>query len=126
MLSTIIPHAYAAGTVSGNSLGGLPAVTPASGDVFSVILSWLEPALLIFGIIAFVYVLYAGFMYMTAGSGENTENAKKVIINALIGLIIISLSYVIVKFATGFIGNLKDAPAGGVTDPAAAGKMLNE
>ncbi len=47
-------------------------------------------------IIAFVFLIIGGFLYLTAGG--NAEQSKKGlsgILNAVIGLIIISLSYVI-------------------------------
>lgn len=48
------------------------------------------------GALAFIYLLYAGILYITAGG--NPDQAKKAqtsIINAIIGIIIIVLAYII-------------------------------
>jgi len=52
------------------------------------------------GIIAFIFVLYGGFLYLTAG-GDSAAAAKArgIIINAMIGLIIIFLSYILIRTA---------------------------
>lgn len=59
------------------------------------------------GVIAFAYLIYSGFIYLTAGG--NAESAKKGqtgILNAIIGLIIIALAYTI---STAVIGTLNNA-----------------
>lgn len=63
------------------------------------IISWV---LIIAGIVAFFYLVYAGFTYLTAGG--NPEAAKKGqqgIINAIIGIVIIVLSWAIIRFVAG-------------------------
>jgi hypothetical protein len=53
----------------------------------------------ILGIIALVIVLYAGFLYMTSGGKpDQIEKAKKLMINAGIGLVIILSAYSITVF----------------------------
>mgnify|MGYP001560717069 FL=1 len=71
------------------------------------------------GIIAVVLIMYAGFLWMTAGgNAEKIEQAKKIITNAVIGLIIITSAYAIVLFIfralTGELG-----PGGGSSGPPA-------
>ncbi len=62
------------------------------GRVVDVILLWA-------GIIAFFYVLYGGFLYLTAGGDAGAVGkARTTILNAIIGIIIIALSYAIVNF----------------------------
>lgn len=56
---------------------------------------------IIAGIVAFVYLLYSGFIYLTAGG--NADAAKKGqqgIINAVIGLVIIFLAAAIIRAIT--------------------------
>ena len=56
------------------------------------------------GIIAFIYLVYTGILYMTAGN--NPDQAKKAqgsLINVIIGIVIITLSYVIVRTIGGLI-----------------------
>jgi len=67
----------------------------------TVIVQWIT---IIAGILAFFYLVYAGFTYLTAGG--NADNAKKGqqgIINAIIGLIIIILAYAIVRAVISFM-----------------------
>ena len=48
------------------------------------------------GIIAVVLILYAGFLWMTAGGdSKNVDSAKNILKAAVIGLIIILMSYAI-------------------------------
>jgi hypothetical protein len=49
------------------------------------------------GIVAVIYLIYGGFMYVTAaGDADKATKGRTVIINALIGLAIIAVSYLIV------------------------------
>ncbi len=76
------------------------------------------------GIIAVLLVVYGGFLWMTsAGDPAKVEKAKKVLLNAIIGLIIILLAFVIVSFVirsiqgvTGGNGNNNHRPPGGDDD----------
>ena len=62
------------------------------------------------GIVVLVIMLYAGFVYMTAGGEEQKiATAKKLMVNGVIGLVIILSSFAITQFvlnklagATGF------------------------
>ena len=46
------------------------------------------------GIIAFIFLVYGGFMYLTAaGNPEQSKKGGQAIINAIIGLVIIALAY---------------------------------
>jgi len=63
------------------------------------VLPWVGAAA---GILAFAYLIFSGFLYLTAGG--NAESAKKGqqgILNAIIGLVIIALAYTI---TTALIG----------------------
>ncbi len=58
---------------------------------------------IIAGIVAFFYLIYSGFIYLTAGG--NPDAAKKGqqgILNAIIGVVIITLAYGIVTAIGGF------------------------
>ncbi len=55
---------------------------------------------------AFIYLILAGIKYVTAGGdAAKATEARQAIINAIIGLIVISLAFVIINFATG-VGNV--------------------
>ncbi len=70
-------------------------------DLLSAMAAIVRLLLLWAGIIAFFYALYGGFMYLTAGGdGGKTTQGQKTITNAIIGIIIISLSYILVAYIT--------------------------
>lgn len=53
----------------------------------------------IVGTVLVILMLYGGFLWMTAGGEEKkVEEAKKIIKNSIIGLIIVFLSYGIARF----------------------------
>jgi len=60
---------------------------------------------------AFLAFVYAGILYVTAyGNDENLEKAKKIMIYAAIGLIVVIASYSIVNFFTeGLVEELSDS-----------------
>lgn len=54
-------------------------------------------ALLFLGLVATSFLIFGGFMYITsAGNDQNVEKAKKLIIYAAVGIVIILLSAVLV------------------------------
>ncbi len=56
------------------------------------------------GLIAVIFLIWGGFQYITAGGNEETaEKGKGTVVNAIIGLVIIGLSYVIVNVVIGLI-----------------------
>lgn len=53
----------------------------------------------IVGVIAVIMIIYGGFRYITSGGNDSSVSAaKNTILYALIGLIIVALAQVIVKF----------------------------
>lgn len=65
------------------------------GDIVALLLSFV-------GIIFLILTVYAGFLWMTAqGNSSQVEKAKDLLINAIIGLVIVSAAYSI----TLFVGN---------------------
>jgi type IV secretory pathway VirB2 component (pilin) len=59
------------------------------------------------GLVAVIFIIYGGYQYMTGGGGEGAEKAKKTILGAVIGLIIIIASVAIVNFVNSAMhGNL--------------------
>ncbi|MCK9185969.1 PKD domain-containing protein [Candidatus Gracilibacteria bacterium] len=77
---------------------GLNKALTASTDVREFILKIVNFALGFLGLVAILIIIYAGVLYLTAGGAEeNTGKAKKAIMYAVIGLIIIVGSYAIVN-----------------------------
>ena len=67
--------------------------------VKTIIINIINTALSFLALIFVVLVLYAGFLYMTAGgTAKNVEKAQNILKDAVIGLAIIFASYVIVNF----------------------------
>ncbi len=55
-------------------------------------------------LIALLFLIIGGFWYITsAGNEETAEKGKNTVINAIIGLVIIALSYVIVRVVINFV-----------------------
>ena len=64
-------------------------------------------------LIAVLFLIIGGFRYIvSAGNEETAEKGKKTVINALIGIVIIILSYVIVSVVS------RTVSSGGTSSPA--------
>ncbi|MDX9893606.1 MAG: hypothetical protein RB292_04335 [Patescibacteria group bacterium] len=88
------------------SVGGGESVDT-SGDPFLTGLAVIINSLLTFiGIIFFMLLIYAGFLWMTArGKEEQVDKAKRITREVVIGLIIIVLARIITEFVLTQIGN---------------------
>lgn len=83
-------------------------------DIRTTISRIINAFLGLLGIIAVLIILYAGFIWMTAGgSEEKITKAKKLLINGFIGLAIIMSSYAIVSFLFRAILEGPGGPVGG-------------
>ncbi len=78
-------------------VGEIPKIQPLS-DWKSALARVVNWALVLAGLLAFIFFLYAGFQYLTAGGGDGAETAKKTMVNAIIGLVIIFISMAVVRF----------------------------
>lgn len=76
------------------------------GGLKNQIESWANTFAAVVALIAVVMLIYAAYLYITAGTNEdNTKKAKTTITYAIIGLVIAILSYTIVKVAISFIAS---------------------
>ena len=74
----------------------------AEADIGNLILKYVNFALPFLALAAFIGFVYAGFLYVTAyGNEEQIQKSKKILIYAVIGLIVVILSYSIVQLLTG-------------------------
>ena len=74
----------------------------AEADIGNLILKYVNFALPFLALAAFIGFVYAGFMYVTAyGNEEQIQKSKKVMIYAIVGLVVVILSYSIVQLFTG-------------------------
>jgi amino acid transporter len=73
--------------------------TNASTNLTSMIVGVINVVLGFLGVIAVVIILFAGFKWMTAaGSEEKVKDAETMIIQAIMGLVVIFLAWVIANF----------------------------
>lgn len=67
----------------------------------NILMGLINLFLIIGGIVAFIFVLLGGWTYLTAGGDSNAAGkGRTMIVNAIIGIIIIFLSYSLVRFVT--------------------------
>ncbi|MCL5407153.1 MAG: pilin [Patescibacteria group bacterium] len=78
-------------------------VSPSGNSISAIITRVLGFVLLIAGAIAVIYLIYGGLLYITAGGdAEKATKGRTALVNAIIGIVIIALAYVIV----GWVGNI--------------------
>lgn len=69
------------------------------GNIINIVLGFL-------GVLLLVYLIYAGFLWMTSSDSKGPEKAKEMIRNAIIGLIIIVSSFAISNFVLTQLPNV--------------------
>ena len=82
----------------------LPTITPANtgtgnyatvGSIIQFAITWI---IYVAGALAVIYLIYSGILYITAaGNPDAAKKGQQGIVNAIIGLVIIVLAYVIVN-----------------------------
>ena len=101
-LSVVVPHAAAAQAFTGPGLyGGLGYAAliggPSHLDAISLVLSIIAFVLDILTLVAVIVIIIAGIRLIVSMGAEEAKNAaKKTIIYAIIGLIVVLLSRIIV------------------------------
>jgi hypothetical protein len=66
------------------------------GERIKTIINWISALI---GVVAVIMIIWGGFKYITSsGNNESVSSAKKTILYALVGLVIVALSQLIVKF----------------------------
>jgi hypothetical protein len=110
MLTNLIQRIYAASpntsAPDSDTLGSALTVNTTVTDVqglVTLIITWI---IYIAGVLAFIYLVVSGITYITAGG--NAEQAKKGqqgLINAIIGIVVIVLAYVILQSVNSIAQN---------------------
>jgi len=91
------------------------------GNIFSLVQIVVNAFLAIIGVLLLIYLLYAGYKWMTAqGDEEKVTAAKETIYRAIIGIIIIVAAYAISIFVMSRLeaGTLKPSSGAGSSVPA--------
>ena len=83
-----------------------PGVLPANANSPAALLFLVINILLsIAGLLAVLFIIIGGFQYITSGANsELAETAKKTIQNAIIGLVVIILSFIVVQVINQALG----------------------
>ena len=93
------PNPFTTAQTNVSTVGNSAGVTNQSVDLYTIIGNVINIVLGFLGVLLLIYILYAGFLWMTAGGNEeNIEKAKGYIKNAIIGLVIIILAFAISNF----------------------------
>src|SRR3990167_6311291 len=79
------------------SLGGTTL-----GTIISLLLTYLFP---LAGLLLFLYLVFAGFQFLTSGGDpKKVEQAKQRLTNGIIGFIIVFISYWLVQIIARILG----------------------
>lgn len=75
---------------------------PPGTDIFLVLGRLADWLFLLAGAVAVLFLIYGGITYIVGGA-KAEETAKKLIMNAIIGLVVIALAYVIAQLAVDLV-----------------------
>lgn len=94
----------------GKSAGYFDRNTPEEESIIIAIAKLINIILSFLGVIFIILLIYSGFMWMTAAGNEaQVEKAKKIMVRAIIGVIIILVSFAATWFVMGALSDvLKD------------------
>ena len=91
-----------------------------TADLESTVIKIIQWALGFLGLVAVIIIMYGGFIWMTAaGNEEKVRKAKKIITQAVIGLVIIMLAWAIVTFIIGRLNGILNGPGQQFCTPGA-------
>ena len=122
--SLLLPVVALAQADSNFGLDQLSSIEIGRQSLVDTISSIVNIVLGILGIVAFIIILYGGFLWMTSkGDEKQVSKAKKVIIDGVIGLAIILASWAIAVFVMNLLGRGTgiNNPGGGGEDPGGGG-----
>lgn len=86
-------------TATGNCAN---STTEAQGQVDTIITTVINIFSLVVGVVSVIMIIIGGLKYITSGGDSgNVSGAKNTILYAIIGLVIVALAQIIVKFVLG-------------------------
>ena len=99
----LVAHAQLNRNLPCNSSSGLNCSATSVNGLIQIVINWL---LGIAFAVAVLFLIIGGFWYITsAGNEETAEKGKGTAINAIIGIVIIILSYVIINVVSNLVSN---------------------
>ncbi|MFA5926976.1 MAG: hypothetical protein WCT32_01385 [Patescibacteria group bacterium] len=84
-------------------------IKPSSGEITLADLAArvINILLILVGVLAFIYLIYAGILYITSATNpDQAQKAQKAVINVIVGIIVVALAYTIVRLAASFAARL--------------------
>jgi len=71
-------------------------------DIVLLLQNLIQIALTLAGVLAVAFIIFGGIQYITSsGDAKRVEGAKNTLVNAVIGLVLAALAYVIVGYVVG-------------------------
>lgn len=84
-----------------------PTPANSSASAFSVISRVIDIILIVAGALAVIYLIYSGILYITAaGNPDSAKKGQQGIINAVIGIVIIVLAFIIFRAVANTAGTI--------------------
>jgi hypothetical protein len=85
----------------------LPTLTPLNSGSFSgIVLMIINWVLILAAALAIIYLVYGGIMYITAGGdAEKATKGRTAVVNAIIGIVIILLAFLLVTWVNSIVNN---------------------
>lgn len=112
-------------TFSVESIGG--QIGLGNADLKQVILNIIRWALGILTLTAVVFIMYGGYLWLTAaGNEQKVEKAKQVILQAVIGLVIVLLAWAIVYFVARSIAGSTSTGGNDINPPPPPCDPINQ
>jgi len=82
----------------GDVPSNIAAATGGEGSIRALILRIVDFILLFLGLLAVIMIIYGGITYVSsAGNQEKVDQAKKIIMYAIVGIIIVLISFALVN-----------------------------
>ncbi len=101
------------GCVGGQALCNIGKGGDTRASLVKIITDVATFAIYILGAISVLFIIYGGFLYVTDdGSGTKAGQGKKIVIQALIGLVIAIASFTLVQITLSLVGNLNLGTSG--------------
>jgi len=110
--ASLTPTAFAQLTPANTGLTATADATALKGtstDITLIAAKVIDVVIGTLGILLFFYIIWGGFKWMTArGDSKKTEDATKIMTNAVIGTLIILSSYALATFTITQLGKATD------------------